>query len=447
MAVGVLAAVAGRDLARATQYAAEHGIERAVEGYQTLINDPDLDAVYIPLPNALHAEWTGQALRAGKPVLCEKPLCGSLAETEQVLAVARETGTPLWEAFVFPFHEQMTKIRGLLADGAIGELREIQANFAFVLDHPGDFRLRRGMAGGALNDIGCYPVRLAVELFTGELESAWATGRWAATGWTWRPAGQPGLPGHQRLTVSCSFLRSATGSPGWSAPPGRSTSPTLTIRGRTTRSRCSRRTRNRAATPRPTRCRRSPPRSGTSSGSSGARRHPGTWQWTTRCSPPGPCTRCTRPRRRISARIRISRTRGRPGGPPAAGSAMTSDSAGRLPPGAAAAIRDALAAERQQTQDRITAVSREFDGIVESSAGVATDDEHDPEGATIAFERAQLAALIDQARSHLAELDDALDRLREGSYGRCERCGRPIAAERLAARPAARTCITCAAAN
>jgi RNA polymerase-binding transcription factor DksA len=126
---------------------------------------------------------------------------------------------------------------------------------------------------------------------------------------------------------------------------------------------------------------------------------------------------------------------------------MTGEIPGGLPADAAAAIRAALDAERLDTLDRIAALSREFDGIVESSAGVATDDEHDPEGATIAFERAQLAALIDQARGHLTELDDALDRLRQGSYGRCERCGQPIAAGRLAARPAARTCITCAAAG
>jgi predicted dehydrogenase len=145
---GAVTAVAGRDLARASQYAAEIGIGRAVQGYQTLIDDPDLDALYIPLPNALHAEWTIKALRAGKAVLCEKPLCGTLAETEQVLAVARESGTPLWEAFVFPFHQQMAKIRGLLADGAIGDLREIQSNFHFVLDRQDDIRLRRGMDGG-----------------------------------------------------------------------------------------------------------------------------------------------------------------------------------------------------------------------------------------------------------------------------------------------------------
>ena len=126
---------------------------------------------------------------------------------------------------------------------------------------------------------------------------------------------------------------------------------------------------------------------------------------------------------------------------------MTGEVPGGLPPVTAAAIQDALDAERRDTLARITALSREFNGIVESSAGVATDDEHDPEGATIAFERAQLAALTDQARGHLAELDEALDRFRQGRYGQCERCGRPIGAERLAARPAARTCINCAAAG
>jgi RNA polymerase-binding transcription factor DksA len=111
------------------------------------------------------------------------------------------------------------------------------------------------------------------------------------------------------------------------------------------------------------------------------------------------------------------------------------------------AVAQLLAAERASTVERLAGLERELTAIIESSGQAGTDDEHDPEGATIAFERAQLAALIDQARGHLAELDDALDRLRNGSYGRCERCGRPIAAERLAARPAARTCITCAAAG
>ena len=117
---------------------------------------------------------------------------------------------------------------------------------------------------------------------------------------------------------------------------------------------------------------------------------------------------------------------------------------GRLSPGQAAEIRAALDAERAETLARITALRREFDGIVDSTALVATDDEHDPEGATIAFERAQLADLLEAAQDHLGELDQALARLREGRYGTCENCGRPIGTGRLAARPTARTCIACA---
>jgi predicted dehydrogenase len=205
---GEAAAVAGRDGTRATQYAAENGIGRALVGYQALIDDPDVDALYIPLPNGLHAEWTIRALRAGKPVLCEKPLCGTLAQTGEVLAVARETGTPLWEAFVFPFHEQMRQVRALLADGAIGELREIQASFHFVLGQPGNIRMRASLAGGALNDVGCYPVRLAVDLFGGEPESAWAAARFGGDGVDVDLQGSLGF-GAGRLLLSCGFERSS----------------------------------------------------------------------------------------------------------------------------------------------------------------------------------------------------------------------------------------------
>jgi DnaK suppressor protein len=110
-----------------------------------------------------------------------------------------------------------------------------------------------------------------------------------------------------------------------------------------------------------------------------------------------------------------------------------------------AGASEALAADRADTTARIAALTREFDGIVESAALGATDDEHDPEGATIAFERAQIASLLEQARSHLADLDEAIRRVEAGTYGRCDTCGQPITAERLAARPAARTCIGCAA--
>jgi DnaK suppressor protein len=108
-------------------------------------------------------------------------------------------------------------------------------------------------------------------------------------------------------------------------------------------------------------------------------------------------------------------------------------------------LEELLSAERTSILDQIATLTRDWEGVVDSSSLIGIDDEHDPEGATIAFERSQLEALLDQARRHLADLDQALERVHEGTYGTCERCGGPIATERLAARPAARTCITCAA--
>lgn len=207
---GEAAAVAGRDAGRTQRWARENGVDRAVTGYQELIEDPRIDALYLPLPNGLHARWTIRALRAGKPVLCEKPLTGTLAEAEEVLAVARETGTPLWEAFVFPFHDQLDRLRALLASGAIGELREIQSSFHFVLDRPGDIRLAADLAGGALNDVGCYPVRLARDLFAAEHESASAAAEWNPAGVDLALWGTLGFPGGRRLLLSCSFTLAFT---------------------------------------------------------------------------------------------------------------------------------------------------------------------------------------------------------------------------------------------
>jgi predicted dehydrogenase len=205
---GGVAVVAGRDAGRAAQWARENGIDRVIVGYQQLVDDPNVDAVYIPLPNSLHAEWTIKALRAGKPVLCEKPLTASPAEAEQVLAVAAQTGTPLWEAFVFPFHDQMTRIRGLLADGIIGELREIQSNFHFALGSAAArTRMSASLAGGALYDVGCYPVRLARDLFGGEHDTARAGAVWDPAGVDVETWGWLGFPGDRRLLLSCGFRR------------------------------------------------------------------------------------------------------------------------------------------------------------------------------------------------------------------------------------------------
>jgi RNA polymerase-binding protein DksA len=113
-------------------------------------------------------------------------------------------------------------------------------------------------------------------------------------------------------------------------------------------------------------------------------------------------------------------------------------------PEAQGGAREALEAERASTVQRLAGLGREFNGIVESSASTNTDDEHDPEGATIAFERQHVAALLDQGRDHLADIEAALRRVDDGSYGRCESCGQPIASGRLAARPTATRCVACA---
>jgi RNA polymerase-binding transcription factor DksA len=114
---------------------------------------------------------------------------------------------------------------------------------------------------------------------------------------------------------------------------------------------------------------------------------------------------------------------------------------------AAARVRALLAAERESTGERIRALQREYEGIVEANALVATDDEHDPEGSSTAFERAHVASLLAEAREHLADLDLALERVDREDYGRCEVCGEPIPAARLEVRPTARTCVPCAEAG
>jgi predicted dehydrogenase len=198
--------VGGRDGARAAEFARAHGVERSVKGYTAVLEDPEVDAVYVPLPNPLHAEWTMAALQAGKAVLCEKPLCLNPGQVEQVLAVARTATQPLWEAFVFPFQAQHTRVVDLLAQGAIGELQEIVGSFHFEVGRPDNIRLSRVMGGGALADVGCYPMRLAHELFGARAESATAT---AVMGVEVEvdASALMAYPGDRRLLLTCGFRR------------------------------------------------------------------------------------------------------------------------------------------------------------------------------------------------------------------------------------------------
>jgi len=166
---GVPVSVASRDGPRARSWAAEHDVARGVAGYEQVVADPEIEAIYIPLPNGLHAEWTIAALEAGKAVLCEKPLCVTPEETRRVLGAAEAASVPLWEAFVFPFHEQIDRVRDALAGGQIGEVREIVSRFFHLLpDDPQDIRVSAELGGGSLYDVGCYPIRLARSLFDAE---------------------------------------------------------------------------------------------------------------------------------------------------------------------------------------------------------------------------------------------------------------------------------------
>jgi predicted dehydrogenase len=203
---GVPALVAARDADRARQFAAEHGIQRSVGGYPAAIADPEIDAVYIPLPNSLHAEWTIAALEAGKAVLSEKPLCATLEETERVLSVSRRVGRPVWEAIAFPFRSQTARFMELLADGVIGEVREVQSAFHFTIQ-PGDIRLSPELAGGALADVGCYPIRLARMIFNAEAIGVRASQRFADSGVDDETWGIVDFPGDRRLLFSCGFAK------------------------------------------------------------------------------------------------------------------------------------------------------------------------------------------------------------------------------------------------
>jgi D-xylose 1-dehydrogenase (NADP+, D-xylono-1,5-lactone-forming) len=169
-----VAAVASRDPARAEAYAREWGIERAYGSYEELLADPDLDAVYNPLPNSLHVEWSIRALEAGKHVLCEKPLSRRPEDVERAFDVADRTGRLLTEAFMYRHNPQSARLKELVAGGAIGELRVVRAAFSFTIGDKNNIRLAADLDGGALMDVGCYCVS-GSRLLAGEPESVFGT--------------------------------------------------------------------------------------------------------------------------------------------------------------------------------------------------------------------------------------------------------------------------------
>ena len=153
-----LIAVASRDRARAEEYAREWGIERAYGSYEALLDDPDMEAVYISLPNSLHVEWSIRALEAGKHVLCEKPLSRRSADVGAAFGAADRADRFLMEAFMFRHHPQTQRLKELVDGGAIGTLQLVRAAFSYSLYDAENVRLRTDVDGGALMDVGCYCV-------------------------------------------------------------------------------------------------------------------------------------------------------------------------------------------------------------------------------------------------------------------------------------------------
>ena len=156
-----LAAVASRTQESADKYAREWKIPRAHGSYEALLADPDIDVIYNPLPNHLHAEWTIKAVEAGKHVLCEKPLALTVEEVDAVQTAARKHGRVVAEAFMYRHHPQTLKVQELVKNGSLGIVKMIRGSFTYVLSREGDVRLDPAMGGGSIWDVGCYPISYA----------------------------------------------------------------------------------------------------------------------------------------------------------------------------------------------------------------------------------------------------------------------------------------------
>lgn len=174
-----VAAIAARDPAKARAFAAKYGIPQVHASYAALLADPTIDAIYNPLPNSLHAEWTIRALEAGKHVLCEKPMAANAAEAERMAKAAATTGLVLMEAFHTIYHPLAARMKTIIDSGELGQVRHVDVQFCTLLWRWWDIRLRYELAGGATMDLGCYAIRLLRFLLASEPEVIRAQARCA----------------------------------------------------------------------------------------------------------------------------------------------------------------------------------------------------------------------------------------------------------------------------
>ncbi|HEY5158494.1 MAG TPA: Gfo/Idh/MocA family oxidoreductase, partial [Anaerolineales bacterium] len=153
-----LVAVSSRTQDKAEAYARKIKIKRAYGSYQALLADPEIDVIYNPLPNHLHAEWTIKAVQAGKHVLCEKPLALTIQEVDAISAASEKYGKVVAEAFMYRTHAQSLKVKEIVDSGKLGKVKLIHGSFTFIMTNPDDYRWNPEMGGGGLWDIGCYPL-------------------------------------------------------------------------------------------------------------------------------------------------------------------------------------------------------------------------------------------------------------------------------------------------
>ena len=202
-----LYAIVGRSLEKAEQFRAEFGVEKAYDSYDALLADPAVEAVYIPLPNTLHCEWTIKAAKAGKHILCEKPLAPDAETAAQMQNAARENGVLLMEAFAYLHSPLIEAIRAELLQGAIGEVRYLENAFVTSDYDLSNIRMRRETLGGSLYDLGCYCISQAIWLL-GEPDSVCAVADFSGQGVDRLTTGILGYAKGARAAFTCGMLLS-----------------------------------------------------------------------------------------------------------------------------------------------------------------------------------------------------------------------------------------------
>lgn len=209
--LGRVAAIASRDLRKAEETAAAFGIPKPYGSYEALLADPEIDAIYNPLPNHLHVPLTIKALENGKPVLCEKPIALDAAEAMTLAAAQKSAGLPVAEAFMVRHHPQWKKALALVAQGRLGEVRAIQTIFSYYLEDPENVRNQVDIGGGGLFDVGCYAINTARFLFGAEpLRAIALMDRDPVFGTDRLTSGLLAFPGGRQLAFTCATQLSLT---------------------------------------------------------------------------------------------------------------------------------------------------------------------------------------------------------------------------------------------